>query len=195
MAVHVERLGGMHVAPGPLKRVLRQLRDDSRTAAHGMQPPPMARHERLLLTERDQAGTPVVATTLALYHRSDPVGAGGWHRMPWEELGRVRWDRLNRRLEVTRYPGGPSRTLRLRLAVTSRVPDVIRDRVGATELGGLPVALGNGTTATVAARRRPITSEIIWVVMLPDGCSPNDPGTRDVVSAAMRELRVQLGLH
>lgn len=191
MVAYTERLGGVHVAPGLLRRILKARVEPSRVAAHGMRPP-LARRERLLVKERDQAGAPVVATTVALYHRGDADAATGWHRMPWEELGRVRWDRRQRVLELTRFPGGPTRTLRLRLPGVSRIPDVVRERVAATELVGVPVPLGNGTTATVCARRRPMTSELVWVVMVADGVDPNGGDTRARIATAIRELRVQL---
>jgi hypothetical protein len=169
MATHAERHVGLRVLPRPATPALHRR-------------PPLARGERVLITEQDSSdgGGPIVATSRALYHH-----AGGW-RLPWEELGRVRWTPAEGRLELTRFGAPP--TL-LRIPSASRLPRIIRDLVGATELIGTRVAMVDGRAATVSARRRPGTGETIWVVQLPDGTDPGDPGTEARVDAAIRELR------
>src|SRR5689334_16268465 len=129
MAIHVER----HHAVRILHRDTTDRRDR----------PPLGRGERILLAEHDLAGAPVVATTAALHHRADR-----WRALPWEELGRVRW--VDGVLELTPFGGEP---LLLRLAGSTRLPGVVRDLVGSTELIGTRIGLVDGRTGSVAARR------------------------------------------
>jgi hypothetical protein len=168
MATHVER----HIG----------LRTLHRETAALNQRPPLARGERALITERDLAGYHVVASTAALHYQ-----AYGWRRLPWEELGRVRW--RDGVLELTRFDG---ESIQVRLPGSSRLPEVVRDLVGSTELIGTRVALIDGRFATVAARRRPSTGETIWIARLPDGADPADPGIQARVDSAIRELRTLL---
>src|SRR5512138_2043974 len=105
MATHAERHVRLRALPRPAKPAV-----DLR--------PPLPRGERVLLTEHDSGGGggggggPIVATPRALYHH-----AGGWHRLPWEELGRVRWTPAEGRLELTRFGAPPTR---LRIPADSR---------------------------------------------------------------------------
>jgi hypothetical protein len=169
MAFHAE----LRVLPRPT---------EAGAAPAGATRPPLSRGERVLMTEKDSdGGGSVVVTAAALYHYSH-----GWRRLPWEELGRIRRTPDGHALELTRFGAAP---VRLRISASSRLPAVVRDLVAATELIGTPVTLVEGRTGSVSARRRPGTGETVWVVRLPDGTDPADPGVQARVDTAIRELR------
>jgi hypothetical protein len=195
MATHAGRLTEpLSIVPTRLLRqVLRQLRARSaRLPAHGMYPPLQPR-ERALFAEEQAGGVPVVATTFALHHLCQTTAMATWQRLPWEEMGRVHWERRTSVLTLVRFPGGPQRTVRLRLSPSSALPALVRERVAATEIAAAQIAL-TGYPSTVRARRRPGTTRIVWIVLLGAGVNPHDPQVQAGIDAATRELRTRLGL-
>ena len=176
-----------------LRDALRQVRArSSRVPTHGMHPP-LVTGERALVKEEDAGGVPVVATTFALHHLSRAESMATWQRMPWEEIGRIHWERRASVLTLVRFPGGPQRTVRLRLSPSSALPALVRERVAATEIASADIAL-RGYPSTVRARRRPGTSHIVWIVLLGAGVNPHEPEVRAAIDAATRDLRARLGL-
>jgi hypothetical protein len=153
--------------------------------------PALARRERVLATQADQSGAPIVATTLALYHRG---GQTGWARLGWAEAGQVRWDAERSLLDVTRLvpAGHPGITAILR----SRTPllALARERLAATHLASVHVALPDAPNAVVLSRRDPGTGAPVWVVLLPDGVDRSEPEVALAISSAIRHLRVQTGI-
>jgi len=172
--------------PADLVEPRADIPDRSRPGAHDGRPP-LARRERILLRLKDTADAPVVATTLALHHRCSPIG---WRRLDWVETGRVRFDPVSGALRVTGLGVGDPHELHLPDPAGARLAAVIRERVAATVLASSRVALDNGATALVTARRRPDTAEVLWVVLLPDGADPTDPLTQSRTDEAIRALRI-----
>ena len=154
---------------------------------------PLLPGERALIAEEEAGGVPVVATTFALHHVGQPAGTATWQRLPWEEMGRVHWERRTGVLTLVRFPGGPQRTVRLRLSPSSALPALVRERVAATEIAAAEIAL-TGYPSTVRARRRPGTTRIVWIVLLGAGVDPHDPQVQAGIDAATQELRTRLGL-
>jgi hypothetical protein len=195
MTTHAGRLTEpLSIVPTRLVRqALRQLRTrGARLPAHGMHPP-LQSDERVLIAEEEAGGVPVVATTFALHHVGQPAGTATWQRLPWEEMGRVHWERRTGVLTMVRFPGGPQRTVRLRLSPSSALPALVRERVAATEIAAAEIAL-TGYPSTVRARRRPGTTRIVWIVLLGAGVDPHDPQVQAGIDAATAELRTRLGL-
>jgi hypothetical protein len=177
MATHT----GAHLLPGTVRFALPR----PANPAHRTRPP-LLRGERVLVEERAEGSTPVVATNRALHHR----GAAGWRRLPWEETGRIRWDAQRRTLELSTFGGDP---LVLRLAVETRLPAMVRERVAATVLVSSRVELNSTGCAVVTARNRPGTSQVVWIVKLDDGVDHSDPSVQAEVDAAIHSLRRHLG--
>jgi hypothetical protein len=178
MATHT----GSHEMPGILRLAFRR----PASPAHRTRPP-LLRGERILIEERAEGSTPVIATTRALHHR----GGQGWQRLPWEETGRVRWDAGRRLLELLSFSGEP---LYLRLSDRTRLPAVARERVAATELVSSQVEVDGTGCALVTARYRPGTTQVVWIVRLHDGVDHADPGVQTAVDAALHSLRRHLGI-
>jgi hypothetical protein len=194
MAAHSDRLAGPYLVPGLLSRALRRTRGDApRFAEHGLCPPLVPR-ERVLAAEPDASGAPVVATTLALYHREPSAEDEIWRRLGLESIGRLRWDPDRGVLDLTSFAAGPVLRLTLQLKRGTRIGTIVKERVAAMLIVGTRVPLDNGGTALVTARRHPGGSEVIWVVLLDDNADPTDAATHACVDSAIRELRAHAGL-
>lgn len=157
--------------------------------------PPLARGEHVLATEHDAAGALVVATTLAIYHRmADSDGeCSPWQRLGWEETGRVSWDPQRHVLDLTGAVPDPYH-LELTLADRTRMVALSTERVAASQLAMMRVTLSDGGTAIIQARRQPSSAKVSWVVMLDNATDPHDPDVQARVCAAIRALRIELGL-
>src|SRR5258705_13153779 len=175
MAAHSDRFSASQVVPGPLSRALSWTRGDAqRFAAHGLRPP-LVHRERVLAGEPDASGTPVVATTHAVYHREPSADGDPWRRLALENIGRLRWDSGRGVLDLTSFAPGPTRRLTLHLRRGTRMGAIVKERVAALLIVGTRVLLDNGGTALVTARRSPGTAEIVWVVLLDENADPTDP--------------------
>jgi hypothetical protein len=149
--------------------------------------PPLDPGERVLATEGDGNGGSVVATTLALYHRAN---GSPWSRLGWEETSRMSWDARRDRLDLTDL----AVERRLTLSVPRSLVALVRERVGSTLLVGARVPVAEGATALVVARRRPGSSNLVWVVALDVDVDGEDPRVRAGVAAAIHRLRVDIGV-
>jgi hypothetical protein len=166
--------------------------------AHRVGPgcPRLDRGERVLTTECDTTGAVLVATTLAAYQR--PAWPSRvWSRLGWEEIGGVSWDARDGRLELIGLEPG----LRVRAHLARRTPmvDLVRERVAATRLATARFHLTDGRTATVLVRRRPVTDEVVWVVLV-NGVDHSGNGARDggsglaELAPVLRRLRADIGV-
>jgi hypothetical protein len=167
--------------------------------------PTLMRRERMLATEPDTSGVPVVATTFALYHRAeehrcedhpaaDHRAADDWFRLALEDVGRLRWDAGSGVLDLTALTEGPASRLTLHLRRGTRIAPVVRERIAANQITGTRVPLHNGSTALVTARHRPSTAEVMWIVQVSADADPADPATEALIDAAIRKLRADTGL-
>jgi len=154
---------------------------------HRPVPPPLDDGERVLATEGDGNGGSVVATTLAIYHRAN---GSAWSRMGWEETGRMSWDARHDRLDLTDL----AVRLRLTLCVPRGLVALVRERIGSTLLVSSRVAVTDDVTALVVARRRPGSSDLVWVVALDRDVDEEDPRVRAGVAAAIHRLRADIGV-
>jgi hypothetical protein len=148
--------------------------------------PDLAAGERVLAVEGDGDGGSVVATTLALYHQAN---GSPWSRLGWEETGRVSWDARRDRLDVSDLV-----RRRLTLSLPPVMVALVRERVAATWLASRRLAVTDGVTALVMARRRPGSSELVWVVALDGEVDGDEPAVRAGVLAAIHRLRAAIGV-
>jgi hypothetical protein len=149
--------------------------------------PSLAPGERVLAVEGDGDGGSVVATTLALYHQAN---GSPWNRLGWEETGRVSWDARRDRLDLADL----AISRRLTLSVPPVMVALVRERVAATWLISRRLTVADGVTALVMARRRPGSSELVWVVALDGTVDADDPAVRAGVLAAIHRLRADIGV-
>jgi hypothetical protein len=149
--------------------------------------PSLAPGERVLAVEGDGDGGSVVATNQALYHRAN---GSPWNRLGWEETGRVSWDARRDRLDLTDL----AVSRRLTLSLPRVMVALVRERVAATWLASRRLAVTEGVTALVMARRRPGSTDLVWVVALDGGVDPDEPTVRAGVLAAIHRLRADIGV-
>jgi hypothetical protein len=71
---------------------------------------------------------------------------------------------------------------------------LVRERVAATWLISRRLTVADGVTALVMARRRPGSSELVWVVALDGTVDADDPAVRAGVLAAIHRLRADIGV-
>jgi len=164
--------------------------DNGRRAAAGRHRPArpsLAPGERVLAVEGDGDGGSVVATTMAIYHQAN---GSPWNRLGWEETGRVSWDARRDRLDLTDL----AISRRLTLSLPRVMVALIRERVAATWLVSRKVAVADGVTALVMARRRPRSSELVWVVALASEADADEPAVRAGVLAAIHHMRADIGV-
>jgi hypothetical protein len=177
MATHTGRLATWH-----LTRVLRRTRTDTR--------PTLERGERVLATEGDAAAAPVMATTLALYHRAGPA-EDPWHRLGWDEVGCVTWDSRRGVLDLTRVTPDATGGMTLTLPGRSRLVALARERVAATVVLSVRVPVC-GRPALVMARRRHGSTDTRWIVQLSAGTDAQTAEVRAAIETALTHLRTTL---
>jgi hypothetical protein len=141
----------------------------------------LAPGERILIVGPDGRA---VASDRALYYQE--AGVTGWHRLGWEEIDELHWDPGRAQLAVTAGAGEDRR----KLPGTERFASVACERTTSTRLVQVRVPLADGRTAQVAARRRPGSEKLHWVVRVPDAGAVDD----DQVARAIHQVRVLHGL-
>ena len=156
--------------------------------------------ERLLAVCAGPAGGHVLAASdRALYHRGD---GAGWSRRGWERVSTVDWEPAGRRLVITSMDGASlDSTVYVRAVVPLRerghLPEIALERITHTRLGSWEVTLPGGRAVVVAARRRPVTDELLWFVFT----AASDPSLslsgserQAQVERAVSRLATELGL-
>ena len=149
--------------------------------------------ERLLVVSAGTAGGyALAASDRALYQ----CGNGEeWSRRGWEQIEQVGWEAAGRRLIITSMDGGvPTRAV-VPLRARGHLPEIALERITHTRLGSWQIALPGGGTLTVAARRRPVTDELLWLVVpAGNGPCPSVGDQRVLAERTIGRLAAQLGL-
>ena len=122
--------------------------------------------ERVLAFGVDPDGRAVVGTDRGLLLQRTPPQ---YSRVLWHEIDRASFadDLLTVQLPVE--PGGDPSRLRIRLAVTGRLPEVVRDRVTASVVLDQHVPLRGREGVRVVARRRPDGDVLQWGFVVDEG--------------------------
>lgn len=155
---------------------------------------PIGPAERVLATGRDVAGSPVVATSAAVYFQDRTGPARRWSRLGWEDVDVVRWHDRHQVLAFTGvHPGGMWRK-ELVLASRNALVDVARERVASTLLASTAVRLGDQPCARVTARRQPGSGKVVWIVVLNEAARISNPAIRARVEAAIAALQADAGI-
>jgi len=154
--------------------------------------------ERLLAVCAGPAGGHVLAASdRALYHRGD---GAGWSRRGWERVSTVDWEPAGRRLVITSMDGASlDGTVYVQAAVPLRerghLPEIALERITHTRLGSWEVTLPGGHAVVVAARRRPVTDELLWFVFTAaSDLSLSGSERQAQVERAVSRLATELGL-
>lgn len=154
--------------------------------------------ERLLVVCTGPVGGHALAfSDRALYHRGD---GAGWSRRGWEQVSTVDWEPAGRRLMITSMDGASlDGTAYVRAGVPLRerghLPEIALERITHTRLGSWEVTLPGGHAMVVAARRRPVTDELLWFVFPAGGSrSLSRSDRRAQVERAVSRLATELGL-
>jgi hypothetical protein len=131
----------------------------------------------------------LVASERAVYHRN---GGHGWSRLGWEQITRVSWDAAAGHLLICGLDGlAPSRTA-VPLRDRGTLPELARERTTHTRLGRWHLQLAGNHSVLVEVRRRPVTGELVWVVIsASDGL---DSASADVTAEIARAV-ARLGEH
>jgi hypothetical protein len=141
----------------------------------------------------------LVATDRALYHRALPhrADADGWSRLGWEQIARVGWDAAGSQLVIVGLSGvAPPRAV-VPLHDRGTVPELAQERVTHTKLGRWSLLVAGTHRVLVEARRRPVTGELLWVVI--SDANGHGPGSGDLditahIERAIARLDADLGV-
>ena len=154
--------------------------------------------ERLLVACTGPVGGHALAfSDRALYHRGD---GAGWSRRGWERVSTVDWEPAGCRLVITSMDGaGLDGTVYVRAAVPLRerghLPEIALERITHTRLGSWEVTLPGGHAVVVAARRRPVTDELLWFAFTAaSDLSLSGSERQAQVERAVSRLATELGL-
>lgn len=137
-----------------------------------------------------EALVPIVATDRALH--VGPLAHPS--RLPWDRCVRATWEEPVLDLVVQPVPGGPTRSLALRLVEMGELPVVIRERITDSVVAQHHVVLRGDKGARLVARRVADDASVRWSVVFDAGLDPRDPELRREADAALAELRSQLGI-
>jgi hypothetical protein len=149
--------------------------------------------ERLLAAGAAPAGGyALAASDRALYHR----GKGEtWSRLGWELVSRVGWEPAVGRVVIVGLADGVRARVAVPLRERGHLPEIAAERITHTRLGSWRIVLPSGQPLIVAARRRPATSELLWLVASAgDGPALNAADRRVQVERAVARLADEAGL-
>jgi hypothetical protein len=158
----------------------------------------LARGERVLAHATLAAGGWLVATTTALVlvdPIDGPASGPGTPRVhtPWHEIAEAVWSSDDRTLRVRYASGDGVEQLLLLGKGEGFLPEVVRERVMSTYVLSCRVTAQGRRGVTVAIRRRADASLVVQVVPDP-GVDLLRPSVAAAVTAAVRDLRNQVGL-
>lgn len=162
-------------------------------------PPPKDLHERLGVPAKERvlawgSGPEgyVAATDAAL--RVEVPSSNSVETLGWDVITKATWEEPVLIVTLEAGVGRPGRTLRLRVDESGDLPAAIRDRVTASVVVSEVVAIGEGATARMVARRATDDAEIRWSVVFEAGADANDPALQERARRALAELRASLGI-
>ena len=168
-------------------------------------------HERIIAACRDARGRPVVATTAGCAWQ----GEEHVHRVPWSAVFQARWATpiLTLRLEEAVSPvtdsGEPprARTVITEVQLTLDNPGGLPDAVHACvtesvvfseriDIDGAAVLLiaRRGSARPIASAGAPLPAEVHWTIAFEDDAQAADPVIVTRAEAALREIRIALGI-
>ena len=143
-----------------------------------------------------------------------PVAGGGWvagtrdalylpeERLPWEEVQAVEWDSERARLLVSEVGTWGEQRPRHLLALdeaaeaeTSRLLQLVRERVTASVLLSRHVPVDGRRGVRVIARRAPSgRSDVQWAYEYDAGIDPDDPFVQTAAEDALAAAKADVGL-
>lgn len=147
--------------------------------------------ERILASDRDASDRWWVGTNLALNIPEE----SGHRRLPWERIDAVQWDRDAEVLRITETApfGEPTPTTTARVAPSSRLLRLIRERVMASIVVNRHVPLYGKEGVRVLARRRPGTDDaLVWSMAFDASVDPADPTVLADAEVALAHIREQI---
>lgn len=149
------------------------------------------RGERVLEVARGPDGDlALVVTDRGIYPRRH--GEKGWSQLGWEQIARVSWDGADGSLVVSGLTDAvPARTV-VPLRAPGTVPELASERIAHARLGRWQVP-ADGRRLLIEARRRPVTGELLWLVI----ANSNGDGHRlgaDEVRDAIARLSADTGI-
>jgi hypothetical protein len=151
----------------------------------------LSRAERALTWARDDvSGATVVATTYGLY-AVDPAGTLTLSRA-WHLVDAGSWSADLFQLTVTWVDG--SRPTQWVFRDATMLPETLRERVQASVVLAQRVDLGQRRSARAVIRQDLATGDLVQQVVLGRGVRPDDAGVHEATSAALADLREQVGL-
>jgi hypothetical protein len=166
----------------------------NRTSAAKADGAPIGHAERVLTTDYDLAGSPVVATSAAVYFQ-DRGGAGRtWSRLGWEDVDAVLWHNRHQVLAFTGVQPGGIWQKDLALASRSVLVDVARERVASTFLASTIARLGDQARARVTVRRQPGSGKVVWLVVLNGAAGTSNPAIQARAEVAIAALQAETGI-
>lgn len=162
-------------------------------------PPPKDLHdrlgvpakERILAWGRGPEGY-VAATDAGL--RIEVPSSSSVEILGWDVITKATWEEPILAVTLEAGAGRPARNLRLRVDESGDLPAAIRDRVTASVVVSEVVAIGEGATARMVARRATDDAEIRWSVVFEAGADASDPLLQERARRALEDLRASLGI-
>ncbi len=177
--------------------------------------------ERVLGWADDPSGEPVVAATLEALHvrverprdeqhspeqESPELGGLAWRRLDWHRVHSVAWA-ADEELLTVREAGraGVRASVVLRLSPDQRslgrLLELARERIAATVVVQRWVQVPGGTVGVVGRRAlaRPGPPEaaaepgVLWALEVPAGVDPRSASVRELLAAALRDAREEIG--
>jgi hypothetical protein len=149
------------------------------------------RGERPLAACRAHDGSWVVGTRDRLHLFGETTRV-----LPWEQVHRADWDDEKRRLVVVPVSGfgEPVVPHAVVLEDAADLLGLVRERVSASVVLQLRVAMDGERGFAVFGRRPPGGGSVTWGFELDEGVDPDDPEVRRRMDEALTDARGQLGL-
>jgi hypothetical protein len=145
--------------------------------------------ERALASAVGEAGT-LIATDKRLL----VPGPAGHHSIGWETVERATWDGDSELLTITQTAPLGSRQRQHRLHVEAAEPllDIVREQVTASVVISRYVPIQGDRGVRITGRRQPGRAKLALVVTVDTGLSMDTPEVRDLIDAAVKNVRSEV---